>query len=621
MFTSTKQFSPSFTSHFMKKTIYATIFFLVLNTITYAQSGTLDESFGSSGKVLNETFTGNCTAVVLQKDGKIVTGGVHYDNNVSKSGFVIARFNMDGSLDEGFGNLGRTYITNVNGKPVSGIVALAIQEDDKIIALGSFNNSFDIGVVRLKTDGRPDSTFSGDGILTIDIDGEDYPGDMVVQPDGKILITGTKGNAEDEEHRGFVTRILPNGETDESFAVNGIFITASSLGIYQINAIALQEDSKILIGGTYLSESLFIIRFLNNGRIDSTFDEDKDGITGIRFEDEDVRYAGLNDIALQKDGKIVAGGTAGYDNYKIAIVRFNGDGSIDSAFGDKVGYSVLPMDAGYSIARTVTVEADKKIVLTGLYYNNQPNSGFGAVKYNVDGSLDASFGENGVAFTGVNDLDLDTEIGAGVLQTDGKIIVGGGAYSVNNQNFTNIALVRYNNEIMPVPPAFAKIKKWQGHYGFTWNDWPGNKTTYYSVGRSTNASTFTEIAQVTDVKGITSYKYQDPAPPAGIVYYQLTAYRTDDNVVSSNIVTCGDDVPNNFIKLYPNPAKNSLHIEGLSKTEKTKLIIIDLTGNIIVAAATTTGSHTLNIATLKPGNYMLRIETNGNIETRMFVKE
>ncbi len=237
----------------------------------------------------------------------------------------------------------------------------------------------------------------------------------------------------------------------------------------------------------------------------------------------------------------------------------------------------------------------------------------------MDGSLDSTFGENGVAIAGFNEIDAAGF--AGIVQDDGKIIVGGSGYLPDDNDFTRIALVRFNNTITPTPPDFAKIQKWQGHYGFSWDDWSGNKTTYYSVGRSTNASTFTEIAQVQDVKGIKNYKYQDPAPPAGIVYYQLTAYRTDDKVVSSNIVTCGDDVPNNFIKLYPNPAKNSLRIEGLSKIEKTKLTVIDLSGNIKVSAIATADSYTLNIATLKPGNYMLRIESNGNMVSRMFVKE
>jgi len=79
-------------------------------------------------------------------------------------------------------------------------------------------------------------------------------------------------------------------------------------------------------------------------------------------------------------------------------------------------------------------------------------------------------------------------------------------------------------------------------------------------------------------------------------------------------------VSNSDIKLSPNPATNSLHIEGLSSTPKTKLTIVDITGNIKLQAVANTSSYNLNIASLKQGNYLLKIEMNDEVVTKQFVK-
>ncbi|HRI21146.1 MAG TPA: hypothetical protein PLA68_09325, partial [Panacibacter sp.] len=289
-------------------------------------------------------------------------------------------------------------------------------------------------------------------------------------------------------------RCLSNGHLDDSFGENGVVETFLPT-IYRITATAIQTDGKIIVGGRSFFSSYVLIRYLPDGRIDSTFDEDKDGIASLALETADQYAVLMNDIIIQSDGKILAAGSGGSRDYLMAIARFNSDGSVDSAFGDKIGYSLLQMQTGYSKAYTVEIQHDKKIVLTGIYYTGI-NTGFGVARYNTDGSLGSSFGENGVATTGIGNLELAIDVGNGALQNDGKIVVGGAVWIPHDQDITRVALVRFNNEINN-PPEFAKIQKWQGHYGFSWNDWPGNKTTYYSVGRSTNASSFTEIAQVT----------------------------------------------------------------------------------------------------------------------------
>ncbi|HRI20288.1 MAG TPA: fibronectin type III domain-containing protein [Panacibacter sp.] len=80
------------------------------------------------------------------------------------------------------------------------------------------------------------------------------------------------------------------------------------------------------------------------------------------------------------------------------------------------------------------------------------------------------------------------------------------------------------------------------------------------------------------------------------------------------------DIANN-IRLYPNPVRTNLQIDGLPATEKTKLTIVDFTGNIKLAATGTGKIYNWNIATLKAGNYLLKIETKNTTVSRWFVKE
>ncbi len=349
----------------MKNIFYATILLLLLCESGFTQSGTLDNRFSKNGKAFYDEFTGDCTAVKVQKDGKIVTGGYNDAVNNDKAGFLIARFNEDGSLDESFGDGGKVIISNVEGNYAYTLTALVIQDDGKIIASGEFINPsqyYDIGVIRLNTNGILDSSFSGNGIATISLGlQDDIVGDMALQPDGKIIITGKKGASHDGEATAiYLLRYLTDGNLDKSFGEKGIVY--SDIGIYlsEINSIVLQTDNKILIGGRYKSGELVLIRYLPDGDIDLTFDENKDGIAGILLGDNDYPNSHIYDLAVQTDGKIVASGTAGKYNYQMAVIRFNSDGSIDSAFGDKPGYSVLTMETGNGKAFKVDITSDKK---------------------------------------------------------------------------------------------------------------------------------------------------------------------------------------------------------------------------------------------------------------------
>ncbi|HRI21775.1 MAG TPA: hypothetical protein PLA68_12515, partial [Panacibacter sp.] len=375
---------------------------LSLNTILKSQPGSLDESFGAGGKVINEAFTGYCNAIAEQADGKIITGGILDAFKEDSTGIIIVRFNADGSLDENFGETGRVIAYKAEGGRAANVYAIAVQANCKIIICATFIkrpddiDDVDVGLIRLNTDGTFDNSFGGNGVAIISIGKNDRVGDMALQPDGKIIVTGTKGADENEAQPIYIIRFLTNGELDESFGENGIALAPEIIDLRYVNPIVLQTDGKILVGGESFDSSYILVRFLPDGHIDSTFDEDRDGVASIKFEEIDLRYADLYDITVQPDGKILAAGTGGYDLSRIAIARFNSDGSVDSAFGDKPGYSILAMDSGFARASDVYTTDNNSILLTGSYITGV-NSNMAVVKYKDDGTLDSSFGENGLA--------------------------------------------------------------------------------------------------------------------------------------------------------------------------------------------------------------------------------
>ncbi len=149
-------------------------------------------------------------------------------------------------------------------------------------------------------------------------------------------------------------------------------------------------------------------RLLNGGGLDPTFGIGGRVITDLGGTDS------LHAMAIQTDGKIVAVG-GGYD-----VVRYNPDGSLDTSFGGSGVVTNGPPGAALGVA----IQSDGKIVVVGVTSTPTTGDDFAVVRYNVNGSLDTSFGGKG---TGIVTIDFATvDFGFAVaIQSDGKIVVAG----------------------------------------------------------------------------------------------------------------------------------------------------------------------------------------------------
>jgi uncharacterized delta-60 repeat protein len=146
-------------------------------------------------------------------------------------------------------------------------------------------------------------------------------------------------------------------------------------------------------------------------------------------------------VAIQSDGKIVAVGYSSGANTDFVLVRYNSDGSLDATFG-LGGIVTTPIGSGVDAAYAVAIQVDKKIVVAGYTSNSASGTDFALARYNIDGSLDTTFNGNGKVITdigGGNDIAY-----AVAIQSDGKIVAAG--FSKPGYLNDNFALVRYNTD-------------------------------------------------------------------------------------------------------------------------------------------------------------------------------
>ena len=416
---------------------------VAVDCVTPPPPGGVDPTFGSGGKV-STAFGGAETAMALQADGKIVMVGG------SPGDFVLARYNLDGSLDSSFGAGGLVttdFLGNVSGNDAHGV---AIQADGKIVVAGqavvgrTANNlsNFDFALARYNADGSLDASFGSGGKVTTDFNGgADRAFALAIQPDGKIVVVGDAGFS--SPIGGSVdfgiARYNANGTLDATFGNGGKLRTDIAGGIdIAHNVVVLPANGAILVSGAGTSagdaglDHTGLARYDTHGVLDGSFG------TGGKLTLNDKR---VNEgLVLQGDGKILLAGSVSVGIFParsshFALMRLAANGSPDNGFGN-AGLVLTDFTSVDDFGRAVALQADARIVVAGQS-SNQSNPNFGVVRYATDGTLDTSFGTGGkltIDFFGSFDGAENVAV-----QPDGKIVLGGFA---RNGTRTGYGLVR-----------------------------------------------------------------------------------------------------------------------------------------------------------------------------------
>jgi len=388
-------------------------------------SGSLDDSFGSGGKVITPVGSSNDlrNAMALQNDGKILVAGCSLGSNQD---FAVVRYNPDGTLDTGFGSGGKV-ITPVGSSDDFGR-AMALQNDGKILVAGhSLGSNYDFAVVRYNPDGMLDTGFgSGGKVITPVGSSHDLVYAMALQNDGKILVAGYSSNGINDDFA--VVRYNPSGTLDTGFGSGGKVITPVGSSGGCAYAMAVQNDGKILVAGSIIgsNDDFAVVRYNPGGTLDTGFGNGGKVITSVGSSADCGRA-----MALQNDGKILV---AGHSNRNFAVVRYNPDGMLDTGFGSG-GKVITPVGSSDDFGYAMALQNDGKILVAGHIIKSHWD--FAVVRYNPGGTLDTGFGSGGKVITPVGSSDDKGH--AIVVQNDGKILVAG--YSSNGSNY-DFAVIR-----------------------------------------------------------------------------------------------------------------------------------------------------------------------------------
>ncbi len=357
-----------------------------LETRCLLSAGDLDPSFGVAGRVTTAVGTSaQGQAVLIQSNGKILVAGVGNAND-----FALARYNSDGSLDTSFDGDGKLTTDFASG--VDAANSIALQTDGKIVVAGLAHGDF--ALARYNSDGSLDTSFDGDGKLTTSFSsGIDFANSVAFQADGKIVVAGIS-DQNTASTRFALARYNSDGSLDTAFDGDGTLTSDFGVGfIGQAYELTLQTDGKIIVAGrsffTSGGPNFALVRYNGDGSLDTSFDGDGKLTTDFTASED---YG--NAVALQNDGRIVvAGYTFGGGSFDFALARYNSDGSLDTSF-DGDGKLTTDFITGDDYAYDVVVQNDGKIVVVG-----SSNLAFALARYNSDGSLDTSFNEDGILLT------------------------------------------------------------------------------------------------------------------------------------------------------------------------------------------------------------------------------
>jgi len=394
----------------------------------YAAPGSLDTTFNGTGKQ-QTAFPGAATssAVGIQSTGKIVVVGSVDVSGVSN--FALARYNTDGTLDTTFGSGGLVITPVLNGGV--GVAILIEPVTDKIIAAGSAvpvasPTDSDFALVRYNADGSLDGTFGTGGISTTSVSSVFDSLNAVAFQGSKIIAAGVAAGATNDDFA--VVRFNSNGSVDTTFGpvgANGKVITPVGTGNDAASGVAVQSDSKIVVVGSADTAmatpiNFAVVRYNSDGTTDSGFGTGGKVITSLQSNDDEAF-----DVAIQSDSRIVvAGATCIAAGCDFGLVRYNTDGTLDASFGSG-GKVITPVRSGNDIANAVVIAPDGKIVAAGNSEASPGNNDFALFRYTSSGAPDFSFGSSGAAFVDFGGTD-DFARGM-VLDSSARILVTGQA--------------------------------------------------------------------------------------------------------------------------------------------------------------------------------------------------
>jgi uncharacterized delta-60 repeat protein len=401
----------------MKYILHFLLLVFTMPVLSYAQI--LDSTFGINGisRVgFSPSYHSELQQSVLHPDGKIssvgFSGAVGFTSHILVSrhlstGVLDSSFNGDGSLVFSYGG------NNEQAR------ALALLQSGNLLVGGV--SSGKPALAMLKPDGSFDASFNNSGIKLIDlgIGNGGRINKIIQQSDGKLLAIGYGYNGSDFDM--LVCRLFPNGSLDSSWGQNGIGLYPTGTYNNFCNDAALQSTGKIILAGysSTATDYVTVVRLNTNGSVDSSF-----GVNGRYHQSIGSSLNELTSIfILPNDDVLLAGSISGSPLFTIdhLTIKLKENGSTDNTFGN-MGVSIHDIRNTEDQSYCLYVYPDGSFLQSGFSYNTSGLTDFVCFKNKANGSLDSSFGTNGIYIVPFGGTSWIKSI---LMQPDGKIILCG----------------------------------------------------------------------------------------------------------------------------------------------------------------------------------------------------
>jgi uncharacterized delta-60 repeat protein len=337
---------------------------LKLAVARFLPDGSLDPAFGGGdGRVLYAVGEGYAQAndVLVMDDGRTLIAAYAVVNG--RPAIHVLRLRADGTRDRSFSGDGVAATTF--GVPATA-GGLTLQPDGAVVVIGSAGAG--AVVLRYRTDGTPDPSFSGDGVFAFDVGlaAPDEGVDVALAPEGDLAIVGTS----DDDSGIFTGRLNADGSFDGGFGGDGWSIARGLGEEVTASAVAVRPSGQVVVGGTVAPtggtccQMIVVLYGLAGGRV-ATFGGG-DGITMLRPAAGSAR---LSALALTIDGGVVAvgGGGESPEQQDLVVARLGSDGAPDVSFGGGDGLAVVVRkgeEAGFGLG----LEPDGDVLVAGTRY-------------------------------------------------------------------------------------------------------------------------------------------------------------------------------------------------------------------------------------------------------------
>jgi uncharacterized delta-60 repeat protein len=389
----------------------------------YTTAGRLDPGFGIGGEIAVLAGANGDHLAVLP-NGEIVVAGSLYNSSTSSESFVVEEYQANGALDTSFGTNGR--VTTAIGAS-GGVTGIAVQGNDIIVAGDTYDfttSTADLLVARYTATGALDASFGTGGLASYPAYGNGFTTGVATGPDGSIFVLGDSFSfSPTASYTTFVTHLTANGVLDGTYGSGGTATVGGVLG----NAIAVQPDGKAVAGGTaryFAFTQSAVARFTTAGALDGSFGAGGLVTTAITSSDT------VDAVALQPatPGPEIVTAGSGFNpstGNDFALARYTTTGALDASFGH--GGSLTTNFAGPVSAQANSVVSDGHGGFLVAGTTGSAGGSLTVADYGWDGRLNAHFGDGGTVQVTFNPYIFGIRANDGfvAVQPDGKILLVG----------------------------------------------------------------------------------------------------------------------------------------------------------------------------------------------------